>query len=172
MLPQYDAYSGALAPALTAPRSVVIAGLRDIVQVEGPILGYRLHMAYVLASGGQRVGKQIGRSINAAINEALRTGVLVDDNPLGHAGLKPRTYRLPGQPNVLVRELGPRLLGQVPPTELASLLEESAVRLGWDSPDLLFRDVLQRLGRNRLTGPAAETLQAALSLTGAGAADG
>jgi hypothetical protein len=48
--------------------------------------------------------------------------------------------------------------------ELAWLLREAATVSGWDSMEPLFRDVLHRLGRNRLTGPAAQVLSAVVPL--------
>lgn len=163
-LPPYQPYAGELVPALTASRGELLQGLHDIVASEGPVLGFRLHSAYVLASGGRRVGKQIAHALNTAISYAVRKGLLAADNPLGQPGVKPRTYRLPGQDEVTVRRLGPRTLDQVPPLELAHLLRDAASVAGWDSTETLFRDVLRRLGRDRLTGPATETLAAALPL--------
>lgn len=163
-LPAYAAFEGDLVPALTATRAELVDALRDIVAVEGPVLGSRMHSAYVLASGGHRVGKQIAHALNTAISYAVRKGVLVADNPLGQSGVKPRTYRLPDQNAVTIRQLGPRTLDQVPPMELACLLHEAATVSGWDSVESLFRNVLHRLGRDRLTGPAAHVLSAVVPL--------
>ncbi len=163
-LPTYQQFIGELVRPLTATRAQLFDGLRGIVAAEGPVLGSRIHGAYVVASGGRRVGKQIARTLNTAITAAVRTGVFVADNPLGQPGVKPRTYRLPGQDAVVVRQLGPRTLEQVPPLELAHLLRDAAVVIGWDSTESLFREVLGRLGRGRLTTAAAETLMAVVPL--------
>jgi very-short-patch-repair endonuclease len=163
-LPAYPAFQGDLVPALTATRAELVDALRNIVAVEGPVLGSRMHSAYVLASGQRQVGRQIAHALNAAISYAVRKGILIADNPLGQAGVKPRTYRLPGQDAVTARQLGPRTLDQVPPMELAWLLREAATVSGWDSMEPLIRDVLHRLGRNRLTGPAAQVLSAVVPL--------
>ena len=148
-LPAYPGFSGALPLALTAARSEIIAGLLQIVATEGPVRGFRLHRAYVTASGQRRVGKQIAHALNAALTDAVRQGLLFADNPLHDYGLKPRTYRAPGRPGVAVRQLGPRTLEQVPALELATLLSDSATAAVWDSTESLFRDVLHRLGRDR-----------------------
>lgn len=160
----YIPFEGELIPALDATRSQLVTALRDIVTAEGPVMGHRMHSAYVLASGGRRVGKQIGHALNTAISEAVRTGILVAENPLEQSGVKPRTYRLPGQSEVVVRQLGPRTLEQVPPMELAHLLTDAAAVSGWDTTESLFRDVLHRLGRDRLSSQASQTLAAALPL--------
>jgi very-short-patch-repair endonuclease len=160
----YVPFEGELIPALNATRSQLVTALRDIVTAEGPVMGHRMHSAYVLASGGHRVGKQIGHALNTAISEAVRAGILVAENPLGQSGVKPRTYRLPGQSEVIVRQLGPRTLEQVPPLELAHLLTDAAAVSGWDATESLFKDVLHRLGRDRLSSQASQTLAAALPL--------
>ncbi|MGH3322121.1 MAG: hypothetical protein ACRDN9_18500 [Streptosporangiaceae bacterium] len=100
--------------------------------MEGPMLGDRLYGVYVRASGGQRAGKQIAKILNSAVNSAVRRGVLVADDPLGHAGVKPCTYRLPDQPVVCARQLGPRTLDQVPPSELAALMALVSRDYGWE----------------------------------------
>jgi len=142
----------------------VITGLVDIVAAEGPVVGHRLHIAYVRAAGGQRVGKQVARALNLAIGSAVRQGRLIADDPLNEAGGKPRTYRLPTQPDTTVRHLGPRTLEQVPPREVAALLADAAERLGWDNNETLFRAVLTRLGLHRLTTNVEARLLAILPI--------
>ena len=83
------------------------------------MVGFRIHHIYVLSAGGQRVGKQIARALNSALSDAVRRGVLVEDNPLNEPGIKPRTFRVPNSPPVVLRGLGPRSLDEVPPLELA-----------------------------------------------------
>jgi len=170
----YVAFDEPLHPALESPLSVIRDSVVKIVAVEGPVLGSRIHTAYVAAAGGSRVGKAIAHQLNSVISAATRRGLLVEDNPLSQAGVKPRTYRLPGQPSVILRELGPRGLDQVPPAELAHLLMLAVHNHGWDNDEVLFRDVLARLGRSRLTTAALNTLNAALNLarTTAGEAGG
>lgn len=163
-LPVYAAFDGTVVPTLSATRAQLVDALQDIVAVEGPVMGARLHSAYVLASGEHRVGKKMAHALNAAITHAVRRRILIRDNPLGQAGVKPLTYRLPDQEEVTVRQLGPRSLEQVPPKELAYLLCDAARIAGWDSTESLFRDVLRRLGRDRLTGPAAQILTFVLPL--------
>lgn len=99
----------------------------------------------------RRVGKKIAKAPNSAITAAVRQGVLVEANPLGESGVKPRTYRLPGQPEVDLRELGPRSLDDVPPQELTALLADVAAEHGWEHEEALYRAVLDELGLKRLT---------------------
>lgn len=77
-----------------------------------------------------------------------------------------RTYRLPDQPDVIPRRLGPRSLDQVPPAEPAALLRDCASELGWQDTERFFRTALHRLGRSRLTANAQQSLFSVLPLTG------
>ncbi len=160
----YDHFTGTLPTPVDASTAAVVEGLRAIVDVEGPMLGDRLHSVFVKASGGQKVGKLIAKSLNSAITVAVRQGVLVADSPLGEIGVKPRTYRLPTQPEVRPRRLGPRLLNQVPPRELAAVVSHVAERLGWDEQEALYRGALEVLGLTRLTSNVQEQFGSVLPL--------
>lgn len=158
-LARYDEFTGYASPALGATSAQLVEELVAAVGVEGPVLGDRLHQAHVRAAGGQRVGRQIAHALNSAINTAKRRGLLLEDNPLSDSGVKPMTYRLPGQPLSVVRELGPRPLDQVPPRELAALLGNVAATVGWADEEALFRAVLDRYGLRRLTSNATTQLR-------------
>ena len=101
--------------------------------------------------------------LNQSIELAVRRGHIVSDNPLNEPGVKPRTFRLPSQPEVVVRELGPRTLSLVPPSELASHLAEFA-GVRELSDDVLYRAVLDVLGLKRLTDNVRLVLSDALKL--------
>ena len=163
-LPPYEEFAGNVTPALEASRQQLREGLVAIVEAEGPVLGHRLHIAYVKASGGDRVGKTIASVLNRAISNAVRDGTLVADKRRGESGVKPRTYRLPSQPQSQPRQLGPRALDHVPPAELADLLSQAAAQHGWDHDETLYRTVLERLGLRRLTSNVEATLASALQL--------
>lgn len=102
----------------------MVTNVVRIVECEGPIAGHRLHQVYVKAAGGRRVGKEIARQLNQAITVAERRGLIVSENPLRQAGVKPKTFRTPTQPRVHPRDLGPRTLESVPPAELAHHLAD------------------------------------------------
>ena len=163
---------GALAPYVefTAPlRSVSedrVSTIADnvalIVAEEGPVLGHRLHIAYVRATGGQRVGKEIARQLNRAITMAEVQGSIVADNPLNEAGVKPKTFRLSDQPVVVPRTLGPRPLDQVPIMELSSHVDYVLSAQPSLGEEELFRQVLNLLGLKRLTDNTQEILRKAL----------
>lgn len=157
-LARYEVFTGSTIPVAEASRHELINGIEEIVAVEGPILGDRIHSVYVRASGGQKVGSQLAKALNSALVSAVRQGVLEKD------GSRPATYRLPEQPPARVRELGPRGLGDVPPAELAALLVEAGTERGWDDDEKLFRALLDRLGLKRLTGNVRKVLESSLLL--------
>jgi len=147
----YVAFSGRTRDPMSAPRNELVDDLLGIVSVEGPMIGERLHQAYVRASGGQRVGRQIAQQLNQAITYAVSNGRLIEDNPLGESGVKPKTYRLADQPPVRVRYGGPRLLEQIPPSELAAVMQSKARETGWTDSESLYRATLDLYGWVRLT---------------------
>ncbi|WP_222106065.1 AAA domain-containing protein [Catellatospora sichuanensis] len=164
-LPAYHEFLGSVRSPVDASKQDLIDGIVAIVTAEGPVLGDRIHTAYVRSSGGQRVGKSIASALNSAITLAVRRGTLVEENPLREAGNKPRTYRLASQPSVQVRRLGPRALDDVPPAEVAALLETVAATHGWDNAEILFRVTLETLGLKRLTKNVGDRLTRCMLLT-------
>ncbi|GAA2998643.1 hypothetical protein GCM10010483_49380 [Actinokineospora diospyrosa] len=162
----YEEYRGTAVPVAGATRAELLAGLEGIVAAEGPVLGQRLHAAYVKASGGNRAGKLIAGELNKAITAAVREGRLIEEDPLGEAGVKPRTYRLSGQPPFRLRQLGPRSFEEVPPAELAGLLDHAAANEPAAGEQALYRAVLQLLGLKRLTDNVKSRLSAANALRG------
>jgi hypothetical protein len=132
--------------------------LLAIVECEGPVIGQRLQSAYVKAAGGQRVTRVSASAINKVISGAVRRGLLLQDNPLRDAGIQPCTYRLPSQPRLVLRTLGPRSLDEIPPAELAMVIAVHAERLGWGNHEAVFRATLETYGRKSLTEVATTRL--------------
>jgi very-short-patch-repair endonuclease len=137
----------------------IVAGLMEIVAVEGPMHALRAYQLYVKAAGGQRVGKEIRRSLNQATSRGLHNRQLaqINDSIVGQID---KTLYLPGQPPVVVRELGPRQLTEVPRSEIQALVE----RLGDAGPrQEVRRAILNALGLTRLTERVAEYLDDCLA---------
>jgi hypothetical protein len=133
--------------------------LIDIVAVEGPVARSRLFTAYIRSSAIERGGQVIVNHLAQALGRAVRSGHIVADGRGPHV-----TYRLPDQPTVRRRQLGPHLLSEVPKTELAALLADAAEVVGADDPDQLSREALSRLGMHRLTTDAKRILAAAFAV--------
>ncbi|WP_017975243.1 AAA domain-containing protein [Actinopolyspora halophila] len=150
-------YGGTLPHPQSLTREQLAEGMREIVAVEGPVLGDRLGKLYARAYGGRRT-KEITKALHAAISTAVQEGVLVQDTPLEESGIKDRTFRLPEQPPVHVRTAGQRSIEEIPPAELATVLAQQARQHGWQDEKRLFRAVLQRFGRRQLTAKAEQRL--------------
>jgi hypothetical protein len=144
----------------TAPLPVVMAGLREIVAAEGPIHAQRAYRVYTLAAGGRRVGPEMRRAFHAATHQALRAGDIrqLDDEIVP---LDEKTLYAPGKPTVLVRELGPRQLSDVPRSEVAKLIRYLGLQGAAD--DVVKRAVLNAYGLVRLTARTSEYLDECLS---------
>jgi very-short-patch-repair endonuclease len=163
-LPVYTEFRGTLPPVTEAEGPGLEQGVLAIVEAEGPVLGERIHTAYARACGATRVTKTLTGPLNSAISAAVRSGLLIEENPLDEAGVKPRTYRLPDQPSVRTRRLGPRPLEHVPPAELAALLSEASAASGGDDQEAILRATLDLLGLKRLTKNVTAQLTACLGL--------
>lgn len=151
-LPPYRPFAGSVVPVGLAQRTDLIDGLVAIVAVEGPMLGHRMHSVYVRSSDGQRVGHQIAKMLDSAAITAIRHGRIVHEDPLHESGVRPQTFRLPNQPPVDIRELGPRPFEHVPPAELAAVMHAAGELVGWDDNEQVFRATLDRYGVRRM-GP-------------------
>ena len=140
----------------------VLGVLVEIVETEGPILGLRLYQEYVKAAGKKKVGSRTAKILNRASHRAVNDGLLISDNPLNEKGQKAKTFRLNTQPEAPIRGLGPRDLFDVPPLELAAVIE--FVRNHQDDKEEWFKAVLNFYGLRRLTKKVKERLSDVLNL--------
>ena len=145
------------------PLPVVIAGLREIVAAEGPIHAGRAYRLYTRAAGGHRVGKEMRRAFHAATRRALRSGDLrqLDDR----IAADEKTLYVPGKPSIMVRELGPRQLWDVPRSEVAKLIKYLGLQDASD--DVVKRAVLNAYGLVRLTARTSQYLDECLTYNSA-----
>ncbi len=119
----YIVFSGTFPPVDETSPERLVENVVCLVDVEGPITGFRLHEAYIEASGDED-DVETARALDNAIARAESKGLIRSDNPLGAEGVRPRTFRLPNQPEVLPREMGPRSPTHIPPDELEYHLPE------------------------------------------------
>ena len=135
----------------SAPRPRIMEAMLEIVAAEGPMLATRAYTVYNKAAGGKKLTSVARAPLSNSIYHLAREGKVVlegDDE----------VVRLPDTPKVVVRELGPRELIEVPVDEIAELMR----RLG-PQPDLK-RAVLNTYGLVRMTARAEEYLARAEGL--------
>jgi dethiobiotin synthetase len=128
----------------STPRPRIMEALLEIIAAEGPIVATRAYALYNRASGGKKLTTIARAPLSSALHWLKQEGKVVFEDDVA---------RLPDQPAVRVRELGPRTLEEVPLDEIAELMR----RLG--GPDK--RAVLDAYGLVRLTQRADEYLSAA-----------
>lgn len=137
-----------LAELSFATSQTIGQGLAEIVASEGPMHALFAYQLYVKAAGGQRVGKEIRRTFNQAANAAIQSGLIAQlkDSQVGQID---KTLYAPGTQGVIVRELGPRQLTDVPRSEIHTLMKQLGLSLPLGSAER--RTILDALGLTRMT---------------------
>jgi hypothetical protein len=162
-LEPYRAWAG-VAPGdpRETPRPRIMDALQEIVAAEGPMLASRAYALFVKSSGGKKVTTVAKAPLTSATYWLAREGRLElteqDEAPWQDED----QLRLPDTPPVVVRELGPRELVEVPLDEIAELMRR-LLAAGHRRDDLK-RSVLTAYGLVRLTTRADEYLGRALDL--------
>lgn len=143
----------------TAGREVLGPALLEVVAAEGPVLADFAYRTLVRAGGGKALTTIARAPLSGAAHRLKAAGAieLVDDD--GQELLRPA-----GSAPVRVRELGPRTLDEVPPSELAELVRRLAAAGAGDLP----RAVLDAYGLVRMTTKAEAILGRAVELAQAG----
>lgn len=146
------------------PRPQIMQAMLEIVEAEGPMTAARAYALYNRASGGRKLTSVARAPLSSAVYWLAREGKLVltreDDIPWQGDDM----VRLPDQPAVRVRELGPRSLDEVPLDEIAELVKLLRAARGTADPTELKRAVLSTYGLVRLTSRADEYLGLAIEL--------
>ena len=164
-LEPYRAWEGVVpGDPRTAPRPRIMEALLDIVAFEGPLLASRAYAIYNRASGGKKLTAvaraPLSNSVYHLARERKLDLVTTDDAPWQDDDV----LRLPDSPPVVVRELGPRELIEVPLDEIAELMRRlQAAGQGGD----LKRAVLNAYGLVRMTARAEQYLTTAEELLSA-----
>jgi very-short-patch-repair endonuclease len=156
-LPAYRRFTGGpFPPAAPDVRGEIASGLREIVAAEGPVLALRAYQLYVQASGGRRVGSEIKRILNKVTSDQIRAGRIAWIRDAA-TDLIDRTLYVPDTAPVLVRELGPRELHEVPMSEVRALAADlglDGLRVGEEAS----RALIAAYGLSRLGSRAAQFL--------------
>jgi hypothetical protein len=161
-LEPYRAWDGeAPGDPRSAPRPRIMEALLDIVGVEGPMLASRAYALYNRAAGGKKLTSVARAPLSNSVYHLAREGKVAlqraDENPWQGDDV----VTLPDSPPVVVRELGPRELIEVPLDEIAELMRR--LRAGGHHGELK-RAVLDAYGLVRMTARAEQYLTTAEEL--------
>jgi len=145
----------------TAPRPRIMEALLDIVGTEGPMLASRAYALYNRAAGGKKLTSVARAPLSNSVYWLAREGKveLVGEDEAPWQG--DDVVRLPDTPPILVRELGPRELIEVPLDEIAELMRR--LQAAGHAGDLK-RAVLTQYGLVRMTARAEQYLTTAEGL--------
>ncbi|NLE46282.1 MAG: DUF559 domain-containing protein [Chloroflexi bacterium] len=158
---KYEEYSGPPAnDPRNAPRDTVAGGIVRIVEVEGPIIAKRIYEIYCRSCGIRRLGHELKSTMNKALAHAVRQGILVTENEGAERGFIFSVVRLKGSPAIKLRNRGPRLFEEIPPSEVQIVAKYLIEHQGFSSgSDAHLRAVLECFDLKRLTTQVGTTLR-------------
>ena len=148
----------------STPRPRIMEAMLEIIAAEGPMRATRAYAVYNRASGGKKLTTIARAPLSSAIYWLAQERKVAltrrDEVPWQDDDL----VRMPDQPAVRVRELGPRTLEEVPLDEIAELMRRLRDARGVRDEAGLKRAVLHTYGLVRLTTRADEYLGLAFAL--------
>lgn len=144
----------------SAPRPRIMEALTEIIATEGPMLASRAYALYNRASGGKKLTSVARAPLSNSVYHLAREGKIALTREEDAPWQRDDVVRMPDSPPVVVRQLGPRELIEIPLDEIAELMR----RLG-DVPDRK-RAVLNAYGLVRMTSRAEQYLATAEELLG------
>lgn len=131
-------------------------GLCDILAVQGPMQGLHLFQTYAKAGGLIKITTSVRGRFERVVKEAAKSGDLLieieDDSEVdGETDSRAWIIRLPSQPQVMLRTLGPRSFAEIPMGELAALVLELRCQDEFMGREEISRAVLSHYGLQKLT---------------------
>jgi hypothetical protein len=164
-LDPYDAWQAhQVGDPRNTPRPQIMQTMLEIAEAEGPLTATRAYSLYNRASGGRKLTSIAKAPLSSAIYWLAREEKLTLTREADIPWQGDDMIRLPDQPAVRVRELGPRSLDEVPLDEIAELVKLIRASRGTSDPAELKRAILSAYGLVRLTSKADEYLGLAIDL--------
>lgn len=128
-----------------------LEALLEIIRAEGPMPCHRAYRLFADAAGMKRVGRQIRRFLNRAIAKGVRKGQIEQRNEYGSSDQMNKIVFAAGEEAIVLRTLGRRQLGEVPPSEIGELIRKKLDASDSLSDEDLFRLVLEFYGAKNMT---------------------
>jgi hypothetical protein len=136
----------------------VIPGLLEIIGAEGPMPCHRAYRIYARACGIHRVGRQIRSIFNRAIAKALRQRLIEQRNEHQTRDQINQIVRKAGTSPVFLRTRGDRTFHEIPPAEVAALMNCFLQQEAHIQEDRLFHLVLDQYQIGRTTSAVRSKL--------------
>jgi dethiobiotin synthetase len=146
------------------PRPQIMQTMLEIIDAEGPLTASRAYSLYNRAAGGRKLTSVARAPLSSAIYWLAREEKVTLTREADIPWQGEDMVRMPDQPAVRVRELGPRSLDEVPLDEIAELVRLIRGSRGVSDPTEMKRAVLTTYGLVRLTSRADEYLGLAIDL--------
>ena len=157
---------------LLDPREAAIEdigiGLLSIVEQEGPILCYRTYSIYAKSCGIHRISNELKHIFDAAIKRQIKDKNIIIDFENGKGNMDQSIVRDSNSSEVRLRCRGDRRLDEIPPSEIAELMNITChdnKMLIYDK-EKLFRIILGIYDLTRKTEKTIEILERAFERTG------
>jgi hypothetical protein len=164
-LDPYDAWTPRQAgDPRSTPRPQIMQAMLEIINAEGPMTATRAYALYNRASGGRKLTSVAKAPLSSAIYWLARENKITLTREADIPWQGDDMVRMPDQPAVRVRELGPRSLDEVPLDEISELVKLIRSARGTGDPTELKRAILTTYGLVRLTSRADEYLGLAIDL--------
>jgi hypothetical protein len=166
-LDPYDAWQARqVGDPRNTPRPQIMQTMLEIIDAEGPMTTTRAYSLYNRAAGGRKLTSVAKAPLSSAVYWLAREQKVTLTREADIPWQGDDMVRLPDQPPVRVRELGPRALDEVPLDEIAELVKLIRTANGTADRTELKRAVLNAYGLVRLTSRADEYLGLAIDLAG------
>jgi hypothetical protein len=146
------------------PRPQIMQTMLEIIDAEGPMTATRAYSLYNRAAGGRKLTSVAKAPLSSAVYWLAREEKITLTREADIPWQGDDMVRMPDQPPVRVRELGPRSLDEGPLAEIAELVGLIRASQGTSDPTELKRAILSTYGLVRLTSRADEYLGLAIDL--------
>ena len=146
------------------PRPQIMQTMLEIIGAEGPMTAARAYSLYNRAAGGRKLTSVARAPLSSAVYWLAREEKITLTREADIPWQGGDMVRMPDQPPVRVRELGPRSLDEVPLDEIAELAKLLRGTDGSSDPTERKRAILATYGLVRLTSRADEYLGLAIDL--------
>lgn len=151
-----------------ATQAQFLHGLTEILQYQAPMQALALFQTYAKAGGLLKIAAPVRKKFERAVLQAEKAGELIVEREPDPEAKDPDDsvgwiVRLPDQPPVILRDLGPRGFAEIPMSELAALVLDIRSADEFAGREDIYRGVLEHYGLQKLTALVRRRLDAVLA---------